>query len=118
LTAERRTSAADYIARIEALRATGEGYTEMRRAGQQYPVLTLSFKDGYSVIHQFANADTVLLLAGDGMVGSHETVLVPVDADWAEFSGDYVLSAEHAWMVVKEFLRHGAVEDLGVWREL
>ncbi len=120
LSTERRTSADDYIARIEVLLATGEGYTEVHRADQQYPLLTLSFKDGYGVIHQFSAEDKVLLLVGDGVIGAHETVLVPVldDADDAEFSGDYVLSAGHAWRAVQDFLRHGAAEDLGEWQEL
>lgn len=117
---ERRTSADDYIARIEALLATGEGYSEVHRADQQYPLLTLSLKDGYGVIHQFASEDKVLLLVGDGVIDAHETVLVPVHDDIydAPFSGDYVLSAGHAWTAVKDFLRHGAVEDLGEWQEM
>jgi hypothetical protein len=120
LSTERRTSADDYIARIEALLAVGEGYSEVHRADQQYPLLALSFKDGYGVIHQFSAEDKVLLLVGDGVIDAHETALVPVldDIDDASFSGDYVLSAEHAWTAVKDFLRHGAVEDLGEWQEL
>jgi hypothetical protein len=118
--AERRTSVDDYVAWIETLLAAGEGYSEVHRAGLQYPRLALSFRGGYGVVHQFAAEDKVLLLAGDGVIGARETVLVPVmdDADDAEFSGDYVLSAEHAWTAVKDFLRHGTVEDLGEWQEL
>lgn len=94
LSTERRTSADDYIARIEALLAAGEGYTEVYRAGQQYPLLALSFRDGYGVIHQFSAEDTVSLLVGDGLIDAHQTVHVPVldDID-VEFSGDYVLRA-------------------------
>ena len=82
--------------------------------------LTLSFKDGYGVIHQFSDADTVLLLVGDGVIDARETVLVPVQDDIydAPFSGSYVLSAKHAWTVLKDFLRGSAVEDLGEWQEL
>jgi hypothetical protein len=120
LSSYRRTSADDYIARIEALLATGEGYTHVHHAGQQYPLLTLSFKDGYGVIHQFPAEDKVLLLAGDGVIGTHESVPVPVldDVDYAKFSGEYVLSSGRAWTAVQDFLRHGAVEDLGEWQEL
>ena len=46
--------------------ATGEGYSEVHRADQQYPLLTLLLKDGYGVIHEFASEDKVLLLVGDG----------------------------------------------------
>jgi hypothetical protein len=120
LSVERRTSADDYIARIETLLAVGEGYTEVHHAGRQYPLLALSFRGGYAVIHQFPAGDKVLLLAGDGVIGAHEAVLVPVldDIDDAEFSGDFVLNVAHAWTAVKDFLRHGAVEDLGEWQEL
>ena len=120
LSSYRRTSTDDYITRIEALLATGEGYTEVHHAGQLYPLLTLSFKDGCGVIHQFAAEDKVLLLAGDGVIGAHETVPVPLldDADYAKFSGAYVLASGRAWAVVQEFLRHGTVEDLGEWQEL
>ena len=102
------------------LLVTGEGYSAVHHAGQQYPLLTLSFKDGYGVIHQFPAEDKVLLLAGDGVIGACETVPVPVldDVNYAVFSGEYVLSSGHAWAVVQEFLRHGAVEDLGQWQEL
>ena len=117
---ERRTSPADYIARIEALLAAGEGYSEVHRADQQYPLLALSFRGGYGVVHQFSAQDKVLLLVGDGVLDAHETVLVPVQNDVADvpFSGDYVLSAEHAWTVVKDFLRDGAVENLGEWQKM
>ena len=120
LSSYRRTSADDYIARIEALLATGEGYTAVHHAGQQYPLLTLSFKDGYGVIHQFPTEDRVLLLVGDGVVGAHETVSVPVldDVDYAVFTGEYVLSCGRAWTAVQDFLLHGAVGDLGEWQEL
>jgi hypothetical protein len=120
LSTERRTSADDYAARIETLLAAGEGYTEVHRAGRQYPLLALSFRDGYGVVHQFAAEDTVFLLVGDGLLDAHETVRVPVldDGDDTEFSGDHVLSVEHAWAAVREFLRHGAVADLGEWHEL
>lgn len=45
---------------------------------------------------------------------------VPVldDMGDAEFSGDYVLSAERAWTAVKDFLRHGVVENFGEWQEM
>jgi hypothetical protein len=117
---ERRTSADDYMAWIEALLATSDGYSEVHRVDLQHPRLALSFRGGYGVVHQFAAEDKVLLLVGDGVVDARATVLVPVmdDADDAEFSGDYVLSAEHAWAAVKDFLRHGIIEDLGEWQEL
>lgn len=120
LSSYRQSSADDYAARIEALLATGEGYSQVHHVGQQYPLLAFSFKGGYGVVHQFPAEDRVLLLSGDGVIGTGESVPVPVldDADYAEFSGEFVLAAGHAWAVVQDFLRRGAVEGHGQWQEL
>jgi hypothetical protein len=117
---ERRTTAEEFAARIEALLALGEGYCEVSLAGRAFPHLTLSFRGGCGVVHQFPAADKVFLLAGDGLIADDQSVLVPVmdDIDDAEFTGAFVLSAEHAWAAVREFLRHGSVEDRGDWQEL
>jgi hypothetical protein len=117
---ERRTTAEEYVARMDALHALGEGYSEVSLADRAYPRLTVSFRGGYGVVHQFSAEDKVFLLAGDGSIADDQTVLVPVmdDIDDAEFTGAFVLSADHAWAAVREFLRHGSVEDLGNWQEL
>lgn len=117
---ERRSSAEEYVVRIEALRALGWGYSEVHVSGTDYPCLTLSFRGDYAVLHQLSAEDKVLLLAGDGVIADDETVLVPMldDIDEAPFSGAFVLSAERARAAVREFLRHGSVEDLGDWQEL
>jgi hypothetical protein len=62
----------------------------------------------------------VFLLAGDGSIANDQTVLVPVmdDIDNAEFTGAFVLSADHAWAAVREFISHGSVAGLGHWQEL
>jgi hypothetical protein len=120
LYAERRTSAEEYIARIEALRALGEGYSEVSLADRAYPHLAFSFRGGYGVVHHFSAADRVFLLAGDGSVANDQIVLVPVldDIDDAAFTGAFVLSADHAWAAVREFIRHGSIEALGNWQAL
>jgi hypothetical protein len=120
LSSYRRTSADEYIARIEALLAVGEGYSEVHHVGRQYPRLALLFKDGYGVVHQFSAEDKVFVLAGDGVIGARESVRVPVldDVDYAVFSGEIVLGSLRAWAVVQDFLRHGAVDGLGEWQEL
>jgi hypothetical protein len=43
----RRSTAEEYVARIEALRALGEGYSEVSLAGRAYPHLTLSLRGGH-----------------------------------------------------------------------
>lgn len=114
-----RSAMRDYVARIETLLALGEGYSEVHRADRFHPYLAWAFRGGYGMVHQFSAYDRVFLLAGSGVVGAGETVSVPVlDLDAALFTGEYVLSAEHAWAAVREFLRHGSVEDLGEWQEL
>ena len=115
---ERRSSVRDYAARIEALLTRGEGYSHVHRADATYPLLTLSFRGGYGVVHQFPSADKVSLLAGGGAIDASETALVPVLDDDVPFSGEYVLSAERAWAAVREFLEHGSPEDLGEWHEM
>lgn len=116
---QRRTTADEYIARIEALSVLGEGYSEVSRADMAYPHLTLSFRGGFGVVHQFPTEDKVLVLAGDGSIANDQTVRVPVmDIENVEFTGDLVLSADHAWAAVRQFIGHGSVADLGEWREL
>lgn len=117
---ERRTTEEEYVARIEALRADGGGYSEVSLADRAYPRLTLSFRGGYGVVRQFSAEDEVFLLAGDGSIANDRTVPVPVmnDIDDAEFTGAFVLSIDHAWAAVRAFLCHGTVEDVGDWREL
>ncbi len=118
--AERRSSAEEYFARIEALRALGWGYSEVHLAGTDYPVLALSFRGGYAVLHQFSAEEKVLLLAGEGVIADDETVLLPVldDIHDTVFSGAFVLSTGGACAAVREFLHHGSAEDLGDWQEL
>lgn len=120
LSPERRSSVDEYLAWIEALRALGEGYSEVNLSGSTYPRLALSFRGGYGVVEQFATAEAMFLLAGDGVIADNETVPVPMldDPDLAEFTGAFVVSADHAWAVVREFLRGGSVEDLGDWQQL
>ena len=115
-----RSSVRDYVARIEALLALGAGYSEVSWAERAYPHLALSFRGGYGVVHRFSADGKVFLLAGGDVIGADETVSVPVlDDDYdTSFTGEYVLSAERAWAAVREFLRHGSVEDLGEWEEM
>jgi hypothetical protein len=116
---ERHSSAEEYLARIEALLALGWGYSEVSLSGSAYPHLTLSFRGEYAVVHQFPTENKVLLLAGDGVIADDQTALVPVlDIDSVPFDGAVVLSTEHACTAVREFLRHGSVNDLGDWQEL
>ena len=114
LSHTRRTAVEEYIARIGIWLELGEGYTEVSLADRPYPCLAFGFRGSHGVIHQFAAEDEVFLLSGDCVVADEQTVLVPIlDNDDSEFTGELVLSADHAWAAVKEFVRNGSVEGLG-----
>lgn len=119
LSYTRRTTAEAYVARIRVLRELGEGYTEVSLADRPYPYLAFGFRGSYGVIHQFATEDEIFLLSGDGVVANEQTVLVPIqDNDDSEWTGEFVLSVDHAWAAVKDFVRDGTAEGLGRWQEL
>jgi hypothetical protein len=114
---ERRSSVETYESRIEVLRALGEGYTEVSWADRDYPHVALSFRNPYGVVH-YMSEDKIYLLAGDGVIGDDQTADVPGLEGDSRFMGAFVLSADHAWEVVKAFLRSGSIEDLGQCWEL
>lgn len=119
LSYTRRTTAEEYIAWIRVLRELGEGYTEVSLADRPYPCLAFGFRGSCGVVHQFVTEDEVFILSGDGVIADGQTVRVPVlDNDDSEWTGEFVLSAEHAWAAVKQFVRNGSVEGLGHWGEL
>ena len=111
----RRSTVEDYEARIEALRALGEGYSEVSRADRAYPHVAMSFRRPYAVVHQWPNENEIFLLAGDSVIDDHDVVLLPGLESDTPFSGAFVLSADHAWDLVKSFIRSGSVDDLGEW---
>jgi hypothetical protein len=57
----RRTTAEEYVARIEALRALGEGYSEVSLADRAYPYVCLSFclsfRGGYGEFLRHGSAE-------------------------------------------------------------
>jgi len=115
---ERRSSIEDYVTRIEALRAAGEGYSEVHRADRDYPLVTLQFRHPYGVVSCMSEDENIHLLVGDGVMDNSDSVLVPGLEGESLYSGAFVMSSDRAWDVVKEFLGSGSVEDLGEWVEL
>jgi len=89
-------------------------------SGTDYPRPTLSVRGDYAVPHPFSAEDKVLLLAGDGVIADDATLLVPLldDLNDAPRSVAFVPGAERACAAVREFLRHGSVEDLREWQDL
>ena len=92
-------------------------------AGAGSVQLTLSFRGAYAVIHLLefddATGDAVSsLLRGDGIVPPDDGVVVPVMEDFAEFTGDFVLSVDRAWDVVRAFVQTREIPGAGEWHRL
>lgn len=83
---ERRTSADDYIARIEALLAVGEGYSEVQWADRSHPYVALAVRGGYGVVHLFSADGELFILAGDGVIDASATDLSRIEAMAARLS--------------------------------
>ncbi|WP_416979032.1 hypothetical protein [Streptomyces sp. T028] len=112
---ERRSDVRDLVDRFSELRSRGQGYVEVRLPDRELPRLTLGFRGDHAVIHLIDDAEGMSLLVGDGTVPVDALVDVPIMDDPAEFTGDFVLSVDHAWAVVRSFIQTGAPRDLGVW---
>lgn len=104
--------------RIDELRAHGQGYLEVALPGGEFPVLALGLRHGHAVVHLFRDAERVSLLVGDGSVPTDAAVEVPIMDGLAEFTGDFVLSVDHACAVAGTFVRTGTADGLGQWCDL
>ena len=111
---ERCSGIAELREHFDALRSRGQGYLEVRPQEGEFPLLTLGFRGELGVLHLFDDAEKSFLLAGDG-TAADAVVDVPVMDDLAAFSGDFVLSVDHAWDLVLRFIATGAPGGLGEW---
>jgi hypothetical protein len=118
LPGERRSDVRDLSDRFNELRSRGQGYLKVRLPDSEFPQLSLGFRDDHAVIHLINDAEGMSLLVGDGTVPSGAVVDVPIMDDLTEFTGDFVLSVDRAWDLVRNFIRTGAPSDLGEWCEL
>jgi hypothetical protein len=103
------------LAQFDELISHPEGYIEVRNSNQEHPLLIMSFRAGQAVIHRAEGATSMSLLHGDGSVPPDATIEVPIMDDLAVFAGDFVLTLDHAWRLMREFSRTGEVDDLGDW---
>ncbi|MGA5189030.1 hypothetical protein ACPCSL_20915 [Streptomyces griseoincarnatus] len=115
---ERRSGNADLAARFTALRSRGQGYLEVRLPGSAFAVLALGFRGDAAVIHLFDAAEKSSLLVGDGTAAADAVARGPIMDDLAVFTGDCVVAVDRAWGLVRDFIRTGAPDELGEWREL
>ncbi|HEX8632369.1 MAG TPA: hypothetical protein VF755_29780 [Catenuloplanes sp.] len=115
---ERRSEEGELSDRFKELRSHGQGYLEVRLPDNEFPQLSLGFRDDHAVVHLINNAEGMSLLVGDGTVPSGAVVEVPIMDDLTEFTGDFALSVDRAWDLVCNFIRTGRAGDLGDWCEL
>ena len=115
---ERHGELCALTADFRELRSGGQGCLEVRLPGPAFPLLTLGFRDDHAVMHLCADEESVSLHSGDGTVPPVVGVEVPVMDELAWFSGDFVLSVDHAWDVVRRFAVTGHFEGPGAWFEL
>ncbi|MFD4562829.1 hypothetical protein ACFWP5_52530 [Streptomyces sp. NPDC058469] len=115
---ETRSELRDLTDAINELRSLGHGYLEARLPNNAFPQLTMGFRDDHAIIHLFTTEESVSLLLGDGTLPSEVTVDVPIIDELSTFTGDFVLSVDHAWDVVQNFVQTGLSETLGEWCEL
>ncbi|MEU9829735.1 hypothetical protein [Micromonospora chersina] len=115
---ETRSDADGFMSRLQHLLRAGEGYTEVRRAEADYPLLTFSFRRDYGVLHLFEPPDDCRLLRGDGGLPATRTVDVPVLEGDCTFSGDFVSSVAKATAAIAAFIDGAPAERLGEWVRL
>ena len=111
-------SAAEFLDVLKRVEVKGVGYVEVCRAENDYPLLALSLAEGRGVVHQFASATTLLLLAGDGSVDRSNQFELPVMDGSGLFTGAFVLTVDAACEIVRAFTLGAAVSDLGEWTPL
>ncbi|MEU1599194.1 hypothetical protein ABZ468_41920 [Streptomyces sp. NPDC005708] len=115
---EKRSDVRDLSDRLTELRFRGQGYLEVWLPSGEFPRLALGFRGDQAVIHLFDDTEVTSLLVGDGTVAADVAVDIPIMDDLAVFTGDFVLTVDRAWVLVRNFIRTGAPRDLGEWCEL
>ena len=109
LEAQRESGETELATRFEELRRRGEGYLEVSRGDADYPYVALGFRDGHAVAHWCDRPEAESLVHGDGSVPSEASVDVLVIDDFAVFTGAFVMTLDHAWDLLHEFVRTGSI---------
>jgi hypothetical protein len=112
---QHRSETQTFLRFLKSLSTRGEGYAEVSKGEQPFPMLALSVASGHGVIHQFQSEDKSYLLRGDGSVPAGDVVELPIIEGLATFSGDFVLTFDLAVGAVEAFVRGAAVARLGEW---
>ncbi|WP_041841078.1 hypothetical protein [Actinoplanes friuliensis] len=104
-----------------SMRARGEGFLEVSLPTADSPQVALSFRGPHAVVEQLRAVDEdpkSFLLVGDGSVPWDGKVEVPGTEGDSVFTGHFVMSVDHAWDAVRQFVRTGSPAGLGEWYEL
>lgn len=112
---QQRSDTKTFLRFLAAVATHGEGYVEVARGDNPFPVLALSAASGHGVIHQFESEEDCYLLGGDGSVPTDELVEVPIVEGSGTFTGDFVLSLDLAVSVVDAFAQGARIARLGDW---
>jgi hypothetical protein len=114
---EHRSDLTELSTRFTQLRSLGHGYLEVHLT-EDFPQLTLGFRDDLAVIQMFKTADAMALLQGDGTAADDALVEIPVMDEAVTFTGNFVRGLDDAWDRVTTFIRTGSPDRLGEWFEL
>lgn len=101
----------DLRAHVRALRARGKGYVEIAKPGSDYPALLVGFEGELAVVHLQQDAETMILLHGDGSVPAEKQAHVWIVDDAATFPGRFVMTLNRALHLMEEFVHSGSVGD-------
>lgn len=113
-----RTDDATFQEQLNRLLDQEHGYIEVSVVGSVYPLLTLSKAAELGVVHRFDDAETCLLLQGEGQVPAEDTVEFLKEDEVAAFTGDFISTAHRAANVLRGFVEGADVARLGQWSRL
>jgi hypothetical protein len=105
----------ELLARFRELRSRGEGYLEVSTSDRAYPAIMMGFRNGRGVIHVLEAPESLALARGDNSVPADEEIEVPIFDEPAVFTGEVVMTLDHAWQFVENFARTGSVGDYENW---
>ncbi|GAB3056189.1 hypothetical protein GCM10027053_16740 [Intrasporangium mesophilum] len=108
---------AAYQQLLDSLLELRSGYTEVSRAGSDYPLLGLSINGDLGVVRRLDEGGRWLVLQGTGLVGADETYDFPVP-DRAQFAGELISTSVRAAETLRAFARGADIDGLGTWVEL
>jgi hypothetical protein len=115
LSADARSTLGELLVRLRELQASGEGYLEVHRPSADFPAILMGFRGDHAVIHLAYAQDSMALVRGDNSVPGSEQVEVLIIDEPALFSGEVVMTLDHAWQLVQEFARTGSIKEYEDW---